>query len=70
MVSQGSYNMRPVNLYDKTCKEHKEKDIVENAWKKVAEELDFIDDVTHSGFFCFGIAFAFLSLFFGFLHSP
>ena len=39
-------------LYNKTFEEHKEKDVVENPWKKFAEELDFIDDVKHSGFPC------------------
>ena len=31
--------------------EHKEKDVVKNPWKKFTEELDFIDDGKHSGFF-------------------
>ena len=51
-------------LYNKTCKEHKEKEAVENAWQNVAEELDFTEDGKHSEFFVFGIAFAFLSSFF------
>ena len=38
-------------LYDKNCKEHRENDVVENAWKKVAEELHFIGDGMHSWFF-------------------
>ena len=33
-------------LYDKAFKEHKEKDIVENVWKKLLKnQLDFVDDV-------------------------
>ena len=47
-------------LYEKICKEHKEKDAVENAWKKVAEESDFIDNRKYSCYFVFAIAFVFL----------
>ena len=32
--------------------------------EKVGQDLDFIDDVKHSGFFVFSIAFAFFILFF------
>ena len=49
-------------LYEKICKEHKEKDVVENAWKKVAEELDFTDNSKYSGYFVCAIAFVFLML--------
>ena len=46
--------------YDKTFKEHKEKDIVENVWKKLLKnQLDFVDDVQHSGFFCVQYCFCF-----------
>ena len=31
-------------LYDKTSRGYKEKDVVINAWKKVAERLDFIEN--------------------------
>ena len=31
-------------LYDKTAKGYKEKDVSANAWNKVAEQLDFIED--------------------------
>ena len=31
-------------LYDKTTKRCKEKDVSANAWNKVAEQLDFIED--------------------------
>ena len=31
-------------LYDKTTKGYKEKDVSANAWNKVAEQLDFIED--------------------------
>ena len=31
-------------LYDKTTKEYKEKDVSTNAWNKVTEQLDFIED--------------------------
>ena len=31
-------------LYDKTAKGYKEKDVVENAWRKVAESLDFAEN--------------------------
>ena len=51
-------------LYDKTCKEHNEKDAIENAWLKVAEELDFIGDGKHSGFFCIWYCFCFFILIF------
>ena len=33
-----------------------------NAWKKAAEELEVTDDGKHSGFFVFGIDFAFFIL--------
>ena len=46
-------------LYDKTCKEHNEKDVIENAWLKVAEEL--------SGFFCIWYCFCFFILIFFFI---
>ena len=41
--------------FDKTCKEHKEKDEVENTLKKVAKELHFIETGNYSGFLAFGI---------------
>ena len=48
-------------LYDKAFKEHKEKDIVENVWKKLLKnQLDFVDDVQYSGFFCVQYCFCFL----------
>ena len=31
-------------VYDKSQKGYKEKDVVRNAWSKVAEKLDFIED--------------------------
>ena len=31
-------------LYDKTVKGYKEKDVVKNAWDKVAESLDFVEN--------------------------
>ena len=31
-------------LYHKTVKGHKEKDVVKNAWDKVAESLDFVEN--------------------------
>ena len=31
-------------LYDKTVKGYKEKDVVKNAWNKVAESLDFVEN--------------------------
>lgn len=31
-------------LYNKAKKEYKDKAVVENSWKKVAEKLDFIED--------------------------
>ena len=31
-------------LYDKSKKEYKDKNVVENAWKNVAQNLDFIPD--------------------------
>ena len=47
-------------LYDKALKEHKEKDIVENVWKKLLKnQLDFVDDVQYSGFFCVQYCFCF-----------
>ena len=54
-------------LYDKTCKEHNEKDVIENAWLKVAEELDFIGDGKHSGLFCIWYCFCFFILIFFFI---
>ena len=54
-------------LYDKTCKEHNEKDVIENAWLKVAEELDFIGDGKHSGFFCIWCCYCFFILIFSFI---
>ena len=37
-------------LCDKTYKKQKENNIVENAWKTVAGELDFMNDGKHSDF--------------------
>ena len=34
-------------LYDKSEKGYKEKDVVSNAWGKVAEKLDFIENGSH-----------------------
>ena len=52
-------------LYDKIYRGHKEKNITESAWKKVAQELDFIDDDKHSGFFLYLVLFLlFMSVFF------
>ena len=31
-------------LYDKTVKGYKEKDVLKNAWDKVAESLDFVEN--------------------------
>ena len=31
-------------LYDKSKKEYKHKNIVENVWKKVTEQLEFLED--------------------------
>ena len=31
-------------LYDKTVKGYKKKDVVKNAWNKVAESLDFVEN--------------------------
>ena len=31
-------------LYDKSKKEHKDKNVTENAWKEVADQLDFIQN--------------------------
>ena len=33
-------------LYDKSSKSYKEKDVIKNAWTKIAEQLDFIEDGT------------------------
>ena len=31
-------------LYDKSKKEYKDKNVVQNAWKEVADQLDFIEN--------------------------
>ena len=31
-------------LYDKNHRSHKEKNVVQNAWKAVVDELDFVED--------------------------
>ena len=31
-------------LYDKTTKDYKEKDVVQNAWNAMAESFDFVED--------------------------
>ena len=31
-------------LYDKSKKEYKDENVVENAWKQVAEKLEFLSD--------------------------
>ena len=31
-------------LYDKSKKEYKDRNVVSNAWRKVAEDLDFVEN--------------------------
>ena len=31
-------------LYNKACKEYKERDVVINAWREVVTELEFLED--------------------------
>ena len=46
--------------YDKTSTEHKEKDVVvENAWEKVAEKFNFIENDKQSVFLAFDIVLVF-----------
>ena len=40
-------------LYDKSHKSYKEKDVVQNAWQEIAEELEFITDGMYALLFLF-----------------
>ena len=41
-------------LYEKSKKEYKDKNVVENAWKQVAEKLEFLSDGKKNFFISIG----------------
>ena len=35
-------------IYDKQCRDHKDSNVVGNAWKEIVDSLDFADNVDES----------------------